>query len=100
VAHIVSRSRRLGGHGVAPVTPDPQRCPNLLRVVRCRTHSGMEMEIILPEEIAIMTLPEVAFFPQALLPLHIFETRYQHMLKDVLASDRLFAVTGLKPTHQ
>lgn len=60
----------------------------------------MEMEIILPEEVAVMTLPDVAFFPQALLPLHIFETRYQHMLKDVLSSDRLFAVTGLKPTHQ
>ncbi len=53
------------------------------------------MEITVPEEIAIMTLPDVAFFPQALLPLHIFEPRYQHMLKDALATDRLFAVAGL-----
>lgn len=55
----------------------------------------MEMEITLPEEVAIMTLPEVTFFPQALLPLHIFEQRYQQMLKESLASDRLFAVAGL-----
>jgi Lon protease-like protein len=55
----------------------------------------MEMEITLPNEIAVMTLPDVTFFPQALLPLHIFEPRYQQMLKDVLATDRLFAVAGL-----
>jgi len=55
----------------------------------------MEMEITLPDVVPVMTLPDVAFFPQALLPLHIFEPRYRHMLKDVLASNRLFAVTGL-----
>ena len=44
-----------------------------------------------------MTLPEVAFFPQALLPLHIFEPRYRAMLRDVLASHRLFAVAGIDP---
>ena len=55
----------------------------------------MEMEIVLPDEIAVMTLPEVTFFPQALLPLHIFEPRYRHMLKDVLSTHRLFAVAGL-----
>lgn len=57
----------------------------------------MEMEIVLPDEVAVMTLPELAFFPQALLPLHIFEPRYRRMLKDVLASDRLFAVAGINP---
>ena len=55
----------------------------------------MEMEITLPTEIAVMTLPDVTFFPQALLPLHIFEPRYQQMLKDSLATDRLFAVACL-----
>jgi ATP-dependent Lon protease len=39
------------------------------------------------------------FFPQALLPLHIFEPRYREMLRDVLASDRLFAVARLDPTQ-
>jgi ATP-dependent Lon protease len=51
----------------------------------------------MPDEVPVITLPEVAFFPQALLPLHIFEPRYRQMLSDVLASDRLFAVAGLDP---
>lgn len=53
------------------------------------------MEITLPDEVPVMTLPQTAFFPQALMPLHIFEPRYRHMLRDVLASNRLFAVAGL-----
>jgi Lon protease-like protein len=65
----------------------------------------MEMEITLPDEVPVMTLPNTAFFPQALMPLHIFEPRYRHMLRDVLATNRLFAVAGLDlgrvsdPTH-
>ncbi len=55
----------------------------------------MELEITLPDEIAVMTLPGAALFPQALMPLHIFEPRYRTMLRDVLASHRLFAVAGL-----
>lgn len=55
----------------------------------------MDIEITLPEEVAVMTLPGVAFFPQALLPLHIFEPRYQKMLRDALDTHRLFAVAGL-----
>jgi Lon protease-like protein len=57
----------------------------------------MEMEITLPDEVPVMTLSNVAFFPQALMPLHIFEPRYRQMLKDVLSSNRLFAVAGLNP---
>ena len=55
----------------------------------------MELDIVLPEELPVMTLPNVAFFPQALMPLHIFEPRYRQMLRDVLSSNRLFAVAGL-----
>lgn len=55
----------------------------------------MDMEITLPDEVPVMTLPNVAFFPQALMPLYIFEERYRKMLRDVLASNRLFAVAGL-----
>lgn len=55
----------------------------------------MELDITLPEEIPVMTLPNVTFFPQALMPLHIFEPRYRQMLVDVLATNRLFAVAGL-----
>lgn len=56
----------------------------------------MEMEITLPLEVPVMTLPNVALFPQALMPLHIFEPRYKFMLRDVLAGNRLFAVAGLQ----
>jgi ATP-dependent Lon protease len=55
----------------------------------------MEMEITLPDDVPVMTLPNTAFFPQALMPLHIFEPRYRQMLRDALASNRLFAVAGL-----
>lgn len=55
----------------------------------------MEIELTLPEEVAVMTLPNVTFFPQALLPLRIFEPRYRAMLRDALDSHRLFAVAGL-----
>jgi ATP-dependent Lon protease len=68
-------------------TVEFQRCAD--------TVSKMEMEITLPDEVPVMTLPKTAFFPQALMPLHIFEPRYRHMLADVLASNRLFAVAGL-----
>ena len=57
----------------------------------------MEMEITVPDEVPVMTLPNMAFFPQALMPVHIFEPRYQQMLRDVLATNRLFAVAGLDP---
>jgi len=53
------------------------------------------LEIQVPDEVPVMTLPNVAFFPQALLPLEIFEPRYRHMLRDVLATNRIFAVAGL-----
>lgn len=55
----------------------------------------MEMEIVVPGTVPAMTLPEMAFFPQALMPLHIFEPRYRRMLHEVLQRDRLFAVAGL-----
>ena len=40
----------------------------------------------LPREIAVMTLPNATLFPQALLPLYIFEPRYRQMLADALHS--------------
>jgi ATP-dependent Lon protease len=56
-----------------------------------------EIEITMPEVVPVMTLPRMTLFPQALMPLHIFENRYRRMLSDVLAHDRLFAVAGLNP---
>ena len=45
-----------------------------------------------PSEVAIMTLPNAILFPQALLPLYIFEPRYRAMLKESLDNQRMFAV--------
>lgn len=53
-----------------------------------------------PETLPVMTLPNTVFFPQALLPLHIFEARYREMLVDVLATNRLFAVARLDSERQ
>ena len=44
-----------------------------------------------------MTLPNATLFPQALLPLYIFEPRYRHMLADALHSNRMFSVAMQKP---
>ena len=52
-----------------------------------------------PETVPVITLPNTVFFPQALLPLHIFEPRYQQMLRTVLASNRIFAVARLDPSQ-
>ena len=44
-----------------------------------------------------MTLPGATLFPQALLPLYIFEPRYRQMLADALHSTRMFSVALRKP---
>jgi len=44
-----------------------------------------------------MTLPNVILFPQAMLPLYIFEPRYRQMLSDALASHRMLSVAMQKP---
>ncbi|MFN0066093.1 MAG: LON peptidase substrate-binding domain-containing protein [Limisphaerales bacterium] len=51
----------------------------------------------LPRQVGLMILPSVNLFPQAVLPLFIFEPRYRRMLADSLASHRLFCVAMLKP---
>ena len=47
-----------------------------------------------------MTLPDAILFPQALLPLYIFEPRYQRMLIDALGSHRMFSVAMQKPGRE
>jgi ATP-dependent Lon protease len=47
-----------------------------------------------------MTLPSATLFPQALLPLYIFEPRYRKMLADSLKSHRMFTVAMQKPGQQ
>ena len=51
----------------------------------------------LPSEVAVMTLPNAILFPNAVLPLHIFEPRYRRMLADALATHRMFSVAMQRP---
>ena len=51
----------------------------------------------LPDHVPVMPLPGALLFPHALLPLHIFEPRYQEMLKLALSEHRMFCVALVKP---
>jgi Lon protease-like protein len=51
----------------------------------------------IPREVPVMTLPNATLFPQALLPLYIFEPRYRQMLADALNTHRMFSVAMQKP---
>lgn len=57
---------------------------------------------MLPEfvDIPIFPLPNVTFFPQTLLPLHVFEPRYRKMTANCLGGDRLMGVSLLKDGWQ
>ncbi|MGC9328943.1 MAG: LON peptidase substrate-binding domain-containing protein [Candidatus Hinthialibacter sp.] len=45
----------------------------------------------------IFPLPKVVHFPHTMLPLHIFEKRYQKMLNDALEGEGLIGMAVLKP---
>jgi ATP-dependent Lon protease len=53
--------------------------------------------MMIPGEVPVMVLPNATLFPQALLPLYIFEGRYRQMLADMLHSHRMFSVAMQKP---
>jgi len=46
----------------------------------------------LPPSLPVMVLPGVTLFPNALLPLYIFEPRYREMLEEALAAGRMVAM--------
>src|SRR3954469_7215029 len=57
----------------------------------------MDPPISLPDQVPVMPLPGALLFPNALLPLHIFEPRYQQMLEHALREHRMFSVALLDP---
>src|SRR3989440_6225889 len=57
----------------------------------------MDQSITLPDQVPVMPLPGALLFPHALLPLHIFEPRYQQMLEHALREQRMFSVALLRP---
>jgi uncharacterized protein len=50
-------------------------------------------EFLLP----IFPLPNLVFFPNTRLPLHIFEPRYRQMVSDALESDQRIGIVLLRP---
>ncbi|WP_320666911.1 LON peptidase substrate-binding domain-containing protein [Prochlorococcus sp. MIT 1307] len=51
-------------------------------------------------ELPLFPLPDVVLFPQEVLPLHIFESRYRIMLRSVLESDSRFGVVRWDPLNK
>ena len=51
-----------------------------------------EQSTELPATLPVMVLPGVTLFPNALLPLHIFESRYRLMLEEALSDCRMLAM--------
>lgn len=47
--------------------------------------------------VPVFPLPGVVLFPHVAIPLHIFELRYRTMVRDALSSERLIAMSLLKP---
>jgi len=50
-------------------------------------------EFLLP----LFPLPNMVFFPETRLPLHVFEPRYRQLVTDVVASDQRFGIVLLRP---
>lgn len=55
--------------------------------------SGFEGEFLLP----LFPLPNLVFFPQTRLPLHVFEPRFRQLVADVVARDQRFGIVLLQP---
>jgi Lon protease-like protein len=53
-------------------------------------------EFLLP----LFPLPNLVFFPQTRLPLHVFESRYRQLIADVIASDQRFGIVLLRPGYE
>ncbi len=52
--------------------------------------------MVIPEKLPIMALPGTCLFPGGRIPLHIFESKYRDMLKDVLSGDRMFCIGNIE----
>lgn len=57
----------------------------------------MPQNVTLPAAVPVMPLPGVLLFPNALLPLHIFEERFREMLDHALRADRMLCVALVRP---
>jgi Lon protease-like protein len=60
----------------------------------------MPEAVELPAAVPVMPLGGVLLFPNALLPLHIFEQRFRDMLDHALHDDRMLCVALVRPERQ
>ncbi len=60
----------------------------------------MPEAVELPAAVPVMPLPGVLLFPNALLPLHIFEPRFREMLARALDDNRMLCIALVKPERQ
>ena len=60
----------------------------------------MPENVELPEAVPVMPLTGILLFPNALLPLHIFEPRFRKMLAHALDDDRMLCVALVRPERQ
>src|SRR3954466_14577834 len=77
--------------------PDFADCPEGVILPVNTSIIPMAESIALPDEVPVMPLPGALLFPHSLLPLHIFEPRYQEMLDHTLRAHRMFCVALIKP---
>lgn len=56
-----------------------------------------DQKLNLPTHAPVMVLPGAQLFPNALLPLYIFEPRYRKMLAWSLEQHRMFCIAPMKP---
>ena len=52
-------------------------------------------EIKIPSEVPVMTLSSTVLFPQAMMPLYIFEPRYREMLDEVLKNNKTILLVAI-----
>ena len=60
----------------------------------------MPEPVDLPAAVPVMPLTGVLLFPNALLPLHIFEPRFRDMLELALRDDRMLCVALVRPGRE
>ena len=56
-----------------------------------------QQQLSLPSTVPVMVLPNAHLFPNALLPLYIFEPRYREMLAWALERQRMISIALMKP---
>lgn len=52
------------------------------------------------QPVGVFPLPHVVLFPEASLPLHVFEPRYRALLRDALAGNGRIVMAVLKPGYE